>query len=115
MVTVTDEEMQAALASSRIYCVVILRKGPKYDDLGAKAIIREHGRRNLALRKKGALPIICASADKSEMRGVGVFNADESEVRRIMDGDPGVQAGIFTYETHSVRSFPGFSLPDKPA
>jgi hypothetical protein len=29
----------------------------------------------------------------------------------IMDGDPGVQAGIFTYEVHPVRSFPGDALP----
>jgi hypothetical protein len=115
MTTVTDEEMQAALACSRIYCVVILKKGPKYDDPESRAIIKEHGRRNLALRKEGVLPIICASADKSEMRGVGVFNSDEAETKRIMEGDPGVQAGIFTYETHPVRSFPGFSLPDKPA
>jgi hypothetical protein len=115
MVNVTDEEMQASLASARIYCVVILKKGPRYDDPGSLAIIKEHGRRNIALRKEGLLPIICASADKSEMRGVGVFVTDEAETKRIMDGDPGVQAGIFTYEMHPVRSFPGFSLPDKPA
>jgi hypothetical protein len=115
VINVTDEEMQSSLAASRYYCVVILKKGPRYDQPGAMAIIKEHGRRNLALRKEGVLPIICASADKTEMRGVGVYNADEAEVKRLMDGDLGVQAGIFTYETHPVRSFPGYSLPDKPA
>ena len=30
---------------------------------------------------------------------------------RMLDGDPGVQAGIFTYELHAVRGFPGASLP----
>lgn len=28
-----------------------------------------------------------------------------------MDDDPAVLAGIFTYEIHPVRSFPGDSLP----
>jgi hypothetical protein len=28
-----------------------------------------------------------------------------------MDCDPGVQAGIFTYEIHPIRSFPGDALP----
>jgi len=28
-----------------------------------------------------------------------------------MDTDPGVMAGIFTYEVHNIRSFPGDSLP----
>ena len=36
---------------------------------------------------------------------------DMDEVRRIMDGDPGVQAGVFTYELHPCRSFPGSALP----
>jgi hypothetical protein len=28
-----------------------------------------------------------------------------------MDADPGVLAGIFTYEIHPVRGFPGSGLP----
>jgi len=28
-----------------------------------------------------------------------------------MDGDPGVQAGVFEYEVHAVRGFPGDMLP----
>jgi hypothetical protein len=28
-----------------------------------------------------------------------------------MDGDPGVRAGVFTYEAHSIRGFPGSTLP----
>jgi len=33
------------------------------------------------------------------------------EVVRIMDEDPAVKAGIFTYEVHPIRGFPGDSLP----
>lgn len=28
-----------------------------------------------------------------------------------MDEDPGVQAGVFTYQIHPTRSFPGDTLP----
>jgi hypothetical protein len=31
-------------------------------------------------------------------------------VREIMDGDPGVQAGMFTYHVHPCRGFPGDAL-----
>jgi hypothetical protein len=74
-------------------------------------IIWEHGRRNFALRDEGVLSIVCPIADGSDVSGVGIFNAGVERVRRIMDGDPGVQAGIFTYEVHPCRSFPGDCLP----
>jgi hypothetical protein len=28
-----------------------------------------------------------------------------------MDGDPGVQAGVFVYDVHTCRGFPGDALP----
>jgi hypothetical protein len=43
--------------------------------------------------------------------GVGIFDADPAEVEKIMAGDPGVQAGVFTYDIHPTRSFPGSALP----
>ena len=38
--------------------------------------------------------------------------APPDDVRAIMDHDPGVAAGIFTYEIHPVRGFPGSCLPE---
>ena len=32
------------------------------------------------------------------------------EVVRIMDGDPGVVAGVFVYDVHPCRGFPGDAL-----
>ncbi len=29
----------------------------------------------------------------------------------MMDADPGVRAGIFAYDAHPVRGFPGSALP----
>ena len=39
------------------------------------------------------------------------FNGDPDTIRGVMDEDPGVKAGIFVYELHPCRSFPGDSLP----
>ena len=44
------------------------------------------------------------------MSGIGIFDTSVDETRRIMDDDPGVRAGIFTYEVHATRGFPGDAL-----
>lgn len=103
--------MHRMRAQSKSYSVVILKSGPKYEDAIAPTIIREHGRRNFELRQQGALAIVCPVADGSDIKGVGIFATDLQETTRIMDGDPGVRAGIFLYEVHSCRSFPGDALP----
>jgi hypothetical protein len=74
-------------------------------------IIREHGRRNFALREHGVLAVVLPADDDSDLAGLGVFNATEAEVTQILDEDPGVKAGIFTVELHPVRGFPGSNLP----
>jgi hypothetical protein len=57
------------------------------------------------------LSIICPVADGSDVSGVDIFNATIEEVKKIIDEDPGVKAGVFVYEMHACRSFPGDSLP----
>jgi hypothetical protein len=111
MTTITDEDMQKMLSLARVYCLVILKTGPKSDQPGAEKIIWEHGRRNFALRAEGLLSIVCPVIDKGSVRGIGIFNASEDQVRGIMDDDPGVIAEIFVYEIHPCRSFPGDCLP----
>ena len=108
---ITDAYMQEMLGKTRPYTVMILRKTPKYNELGSDKIVREHGRRNFELRRDGKLCIICAIRDESDVSGVGVFATDLEETKRIYDEDPGVKAGIFVYEIHATRSFPGDSLP----
>lgn len=114
MQTITDEYMRQMLPTSRPYTIIILKNGPKRFDPGVDAIIWEHGRRNFALRAEGLLSIVCPVRDGGEVNGVGIFNANEDETRAIMDGDPGVQAGVFVYELHPTRSFPGDALPADP-
>jgi hypothetical protein len=107
---ITDEYMREMLTKSREYVIVILRgTGPR--PAGADKIVWEHGRRNFQLRADGRLAIVCPVRDDTTVSGVGIFTGTLDEVRAIMDGDPAVQAGIFTYELHPCRSFPGDALP----
>jgi hypothetical protein len=58
------------------------------------------------------LSIVCPVIDGGAIKGIGIFNKSVEETQRIMDGDPGVEAGIFLYEAHLCRGFPGDSLPE---
>jgi hypothetical protein len=114
---VTDADLMQAVRSTKAYTIVILKTGPKYQPPDPQyqspvaRIIWEHGKRNHALRLAGLMPIVCPILDDSDVTGIGVFNVGPAEVEKIMSGDPGVQAGIFTYQIHPARSFPGSTLP----
>ncbi len=111
MATITDDDMRQMLSTSKNYCLIILKTGPQANQPGVEKIIREHARRNFALRADGILSIVCPVSDGSDVRGLGIFNAGSEEVKKIMDDDPGVKAQVFVYEVHECRSFPGDSLP----
>jgi hypothetical protein len=114
---VSEEEFLAVRQAARPYTVMILRAGPNFRMPGPEGdprvteIITRHGRRNVALKFAGLMPIICPIGDGSGVTGIGVFDATPEDVERIMASDPGVQAGVFTYEVHPCRSFPGSALP----
>ena len=114
---VSDEMLKQALSTTKAYTIVVLRAGPRFQPLGPDRsaevadIIWAHGRRNYALHLAALMPIVCPIADGSGVTGVSVFDASPEDVDRIMAGDPGVQAGIFTYDIHPSRSFPGSCLP----
>ena len=110
-VEITDDYMRQTLTTTKQYTFVLLSEGPQYSAPGSDAITWEHGRRNFQLRAQGVLSVVCPVLDDSRRCGIGIFNADVEEVEEILRGDPGVQAGVFTYEIHPVRSFPGDALP----
>jgi hypothetical protein len=114
MKEITDDDMRQMMTMSRDYSAVILRKAPGYNLPGAEKIVWEHGRRNFALRAEGILSIVCPVRDGGEVTGVGIFNGTVDEIRKVMDDDPGVKAGVFVYEIHACRGFPGDRLPEKP-
>jgi hypothetical protein len=111
MTDITDEYMQEMLGKTRMYTLVLLKSGPNYGAPDVGTTIWEHGRRNFVLRAKGVMPIVGPLVDDTEMCGVCIMDAPVDEVVRLMDDDPGVQAGIFTYEVHPMRGFPGSALP----
>ncbi len=114
---ISDDEFAQMRNAARPYTVMILKAGPDFEMPGSERgeqvteIIMAHGKRNARLYRAGLMPIICPIGDGSGVTGIGVFDASPQDVQRIMDADPGVQAGVFTYEVHACRSFPGSALP----
>ncbi len=114
---VADDTLMAALEATTPFTIVVLKAGPKFSppgpdrDPNVERTIWEHGKRNFALREAGLMPIVCPVADGGDTTGVAIFDATPGEVERIMSRDPGVTAGIFTYDVHATRSFPGSTLP----
>ena len=111
MSSITDDYMHGMLAKTRPYTVVILRKTPKRHEQEADKLVWEHGRRNFELRRDGKLCVVCPVGDESSVSGISIFSTDPEETRWLMEEDPGVKAGVFTYEIHPTHSFPGDSLP----
>ena len=111
MTEITDEYMRERRSKARGYTLVLLRATPAFDPATCGAIIWEHGRRNMSLMADGPLSIVCPVADDTDLAGIGIFDAPAEVVAGIMDGDPAVQAGVFSYELHPVLGFPGQQLP----
>ena len=111
MTEITDEFMRNALSKSKNYSLLILTHGSNANNLEAEKIIWEHGRRNFSLRRDGLLSIVCPVSSADNIAGVGIFNASVDEVKKIMDEDPAVKAGVLRYQVLDCRSFPGDCLP----
>jgi hypothetical protein len=107
---ISDDYMRNRIAGARAFTLVVLRPTPQFHTTDARPIVWEHGRRNMALQAAGIMPIVCRVGDP-EISGIAIFNTDPEEAGTIMAEDPGVRAGIFTFEVHACRGFPGDALP----
>jgi hypothetical protein len=108
---ITDEYIQQMLAKSKEYFIVVLMAGPNENSAYRQSLVWEHVRRNFELRQNKVLSIVCPVAENPVIKGIGIFSVDKDEVKKLMDDDPTVKSGVFTYEILSARSFPGDSLP----
>jgi hypothetical protein len=111
MKTLTNDEMNELLLSAKSYSLVILKPGPNSGDDTSPALMLEHGRRNFGLLDAGVLAASLTVLDGSEVWGVRAFIGTIDETIAIMNEDPGVAAGVFTFEVHPCRGFAGDSLP----
>ena len=112
--SITDDYMREMLRTTKRYTIVLLHRTPKRSEPGADKIVWEHGRRNFELRKDGLLSIVGPVVrDESDIAGVYIFSTSPERTKRILDEDPAVKAGIFTYEIHLIEAFPGDALSSR--
>ncbi len=109
--TITDETMRARLSGAQAYTAVVLRTTATFTRPDVDPIVWEHGRRNMALTDAGLLPIVLPVNDDTGVAGIGIFALTPQDTTTVMNDDPGVRAGIFSYHAHPVRGFPGSALP----
>jgi hypothetical protein len=108
--TVTDEQIQVLAATAKPYSLALLWWGPQRHMDGADATELEHQRRMVSLRADGVISVLCPVGSET-MAGLAIMNVPPEEARRIMEGDPCVQADMIRCEVHQCHGFPGDALP----
>ena len=99
----------AATPTATRQYLVVFSLGPAWDKSRPppeQPRFADHGRNLKRLRDAGAIVLGARYADK----GMLVLRAEsEAAARAEIENDPGVQAGIFTFELNELRAFyPGF-------
>jgi hypothetical protein len=111
MSVITDEYMNENLRRTKNYSVVLLHYTPERDKPGSDEIVWEHGRRNFELRRDGKICIVGPiRGEPPAPAGLLIFATDDVETKQLMEEDPAVKAGIFTFKVYTMRSFLGDSL-----
>ena len=110
MTIITDEYFKDRHSKLKDYTIVLLKPTAKRKDDDARAVMMEHGRKNMALQADGIVSIVCPIFGDFDIAGLYIFNVTVDEAVRIMDDDPAVRAGIFQYEIYPCKGFPGDSL-----
>jgi hypothetical protein len=68
----------------------------------------------MSFKQAGLMPIVCPIRDESDWAGICILTVSLDRAAGIFSEDPGVTAGIFTFEVHPVGGFPGSALPPRP-
>ena len=82
-----------AIESCTLMSATVMLSTPEYGAAKGGIRVDDDKRTNLAQWSKDARP------------------ATVDDTTAIMNDDPGVAAGVFTYEVHACRGFPGDALP----
>ena len=97
--TITDHAMNERLATAKSYTAVLLRATSSFVRPDVDPIVWRHGRRNFALMDSGIAALVLPAVDDSDWAGLYVFTVPPDDAHAVMHDDPGVAAGIFTYES----------------
>ena len=113
---ITDDFMKSMLGKARLYTVAHMQPGPRYEAPGARSsavaeLVWAHGRRNFELRAAGQIALVGPADPGGEFLGMAVFATSREETTVLLDQDPAVVAGVFTYRLTAWWSFPGDALP----
>jgi uncharacterized protein YciI len=98
------------LATGKPYTLLLLKKGKNYGAPESARIIQaEHLPHLFRLQDEGimsfSMPI---TQEEGDLAGIGVYNLiDKEEVKKHVEADPAVQAGLFTYELISCMGLKG--------
>lgn len=107
-------EVLTKLASIKPYVLVILTKGENYGLSDTPRIIQsEHLPYIFGQRRDNEMVLTMPVMDnESSLAAVAIYNTtDKGEVKRLMDKDPAIMAGVFTYEIVTGMGLPGDKLP----
>ncbi|HUP11074.1 MAG TPA: hypothetical protein VM187_02645 [Niastella sp.] len=109
-----SSEVLTKLASIKPYVLVILTKGENYGLSDTPRIIQsEHLPYIFEQRRNNKMVLTMPVMDNdSAIAAVAIYNTtDKEEVKRLMDKDPAIGAGVFKYEIVTGMGLPGDTLP----
>ena len=98
----------------KTYYLVFLKSGPNRSQPAEEAMKLQQGHlANISrLAKEGKIVIAGPLLDKSDVRGIFIFDADsKEEVEELCATDPAIKAGRLIAEVHPWMSEPGNCLP----
>lgn len=106
------EEVLPKLANIKPYVLLLLTKGENYGINDTPRIIQsEHLPYVFKQREDGIMLLTMPVMDDSNIAAIAVYNTtDKAEVKKLVDKDPAIQAGIFNYEIITALGLPGDNL-----
>jgi uncharacterized protein YciI len=102
------------LATIKPYVLVVLTKGENYGLSDTPRIIQsEHLPYIFEQRRDNEMVLTMPVMDnETNLAAVAIYNTrDKEEVKRLMDKDPAIMAGVFNYEIVTGMGLPGDKLP----
>jgi hypothetical protein len=106
-------ELLPHLAKLKPYILVILKKGANYAGADTPKIIQsEHLPYVFENIRLGNIAISMPVRDTTEIAAIAIFTVTGKEAAaKIMDNDPAVKQGLFTYELLNAVGMQGDTLP----